>query len=447
LTLEEVVRAVMETYPLVRVAELDRTMADADVRSAQGGFDTSWKTKFSTTPLGYYNYTNLDTLVEQPTRLWGTSFFAGYRRGIGKYPVYSGDKETLSFGEFRVGALLPLWRNGAIDRRRANVARAEAGVQVAQTQFTQQQIDLIRTVSQRYWDWAAAGQRLLIARGVLSLAVERDAGLATRVEKGDVPAIERTDNARAILQRQAQVVSAERSLQQAALELSMYLRGSDGKLVVPDSRRLPTLLPDPSLPVPASLPDAIRQAWARRPDLKRLDALRQQADIEVAVAVNQTSPSIDAQAMISRDLGDGNETLRPTHLEVGVLLDIPLQNRVASGRRDAAKIQRLKVQTQQQFARDRITTDVRDAFSAVETAYQRASVTKREVQLATQLEQAERSRFQYGDSTLLIVNLREQASADARLREIDALVDAQKSWATYRAVLGHGAAAGDLKRP
>jgi hypothetical protein len=65
------------------------------------------------------------------------------------------------------------------------------------------------------------GQTVAIFRTLLTIAEARDKGLLERVKHGDVPVFERKDNERAILQRRAQLVTAERGLQQAAIELSL----------------------------------------------------------------------------------------------------------------------------------------------------------------------------------------------------------------------------------
>ena len=48
--------------------------------------------------------------------------------------------------------------------------------------------------------------------------------------------------------------------------------------------------------------------------------------------------------------------------------------------------------------------------------------------LATQ----ERARFSLGEGTLLVVNLREQAEAEAALREVDAQAEFQRALAAWR---------------
>jgi len=61
------------------------------------------------------------------------------------------------------------------------------------------------------------------------------------------------------------------------------------------------------------------------------------------------------------------------------------------------------------------------------------------VELARELERGERKKFEAGDSTLFMVNLREQATADAAVRVVDGTADAYKAWLSYLAALGQTA--------
>ncbi|MBX3217750.1 MAG: TolC family protein, partial [Labilithrix sp.] len=88
------------------------------------------------------------------------------------------------------------------------------------------------------------------------------------------------------------------------------------------------------------------------------------------------------------------------------------------------------------YMKDKITLEVRDAAAGTDAAAARLGLARRELELAQQLEQAERQRFDMGDSTMLFVNIREQATFDAARRELDTLLDHHKALALYRAVVG-----------
>lgn len=443
-TLPRVLDRIDRAHPLLSAAERERAIADAELLAAEGAFDPTWRTRAGATPFGYYQPVTVDSTVTLPTTAHGLSLFAGYRLGVGTYtgfPTYDG-RETNALGELRAGVSLPLWRNGSIDRARATIARAEVGRDVASLGVAQQRLELRRAGTVRYWEWVAAGRRLDVARSLLALATERDEALAARVSRGDLPAYERADNQRAVAQREGLAVAARRALEQSAIELSLFLRDDGGRAVVPGDDALPAALPEPAALDVACAARAEREAPRRRPETARLEALRTQQDIERRWADNQRRPAVDLSVAASQDLGAGPDNRRDAVLDVALTVEVPVRNRVATGRERAAREGMARAEDQLRFARDRVEADVRDARSALEAARQRVDVARREHELAQSIAQAERQRFAQGEGTLLFVNLREQASAEAALRVIDALAEYHRARAAW-----HYATATDARAP
>lgn len=436
LRLEELLASVDRSFPLLKAAELEQAIADGDARSAEGGFDVAWKTRATVIPVGYYESTRIESTVEKPTAIWGITPFAGWRLGRGEFPIYYGQLQTLEYGELRAGLNVPLWRNGPTDRRRASLERAELGRRIASLSITQQRIEYRRAAAHRYWTWAAAGRRLAIANELLDNVVARDAGLEVRVSRGDLPPIERTDNARAIEQRKSQVALAARNLEQASIELGLFWRDDTGRpLSLAD--RTPPALPEPG-PEPSVKAD-LDAAAAQRPEPTRFALTRKQSQVELDWAENQRALGIDLQLAGSQDVGramPSRPDLSKPVFEASVLVDVPLQTRQAQGRADAATATLRRAEQQQAFAKERIEADVRDAHSAIRRSRERLGAARREVSLARELESAERLRFEQGDSHLLTVNIREQQTAEAELREVDALMDYHRAVADLRAARG-----------
>jgi outer membrane protein, heavy metal efflux system len=435
LTLPEVTRSAALRFPLVIAALRDHEAAQGDLLAAAGSFDPTLRAS-GTIALGGYPSQRVDVVIEQPTPLWGASVFAGYRLGLGLFPAYDEKIATNRGGEVRGGLRVPLLRDGAIDRRRASISRAELGVELARLGVEQQRLEVTRLAAQRYWDWLAAGRRVAIARAWRDLATARDADLATRLQRGDVPEAERAENERTILQREAQLASMDRALVEAANELSLFLRDAAGAPVTPTIARMPAALPDPS-PTDANGARADEDlALMRRPDLARLEAQAAQARVDLDLSRNQRLPAVDVIVSGSSDLGPGDAARAKPVFEASVMVDVPLPGRAPEGRARAARAITARVDAQASLARDRVVTEVRNAAVSVTTARTRVGLAARELALAERLARAELDRFQLGDSTLLIVNLREQASAEAALRHVDALADYHKAVAAYRAILG-----------
>lgn len=428
----------LQRYPLLMAAQTDVDWAEGEARAARGAFDPVLKSRANIDPMGYYHNQQLDTVLEAPTPFWGTTFFGGYRLGLGDFASYDQKLATRSQGEVRGGMQVPLWRNGPIDRRRANIGRAELGRAIADLSVLQQEIEIVRLATQRYWEWVAAGQRLKIIRDLLTITQVRDVQIAGRVAHGDLPAIERLENTRAMVSREAMVKSAERQLQQAAIELSLFVRDAHGQPMLLQEHQLPGALPDPHVVDVHAIQEGIALAQTKRPEAKRMALIRDQNQIELRFAKNQFAPGIDLMLGASYDLGRGDVRLGEPEMEVGVMLDVPTLFRTSRGRIASAQAGLVKAEHQTTFAQDRIAADVRDAMSAMDVASQRAVLAKRERAIAHELEIAERKRFDLGESTLLFVNLREQFAIEASLREVDALMDFHRSDASYRAALGTG---------
>ncbi len=296
-------------YPSLRAAGRDREAAAGERLAAEGGFDPQWRTRFSSSPIGYYQPLTVDSALVQPTQLWGASFFAGYRLGqplsYTGFAVYDGKAETTAIGELRLGFTLPLWRNRGIDRARASLRRAEIGQEIADLSVLQQQLETARTATLRYWEWVAAGRRLAVQQSLLDLAQARDEGLGQRVARGDIPPFERTDNRRAIVQREGAVVAARRALEQATIELALYLRDAEGRATLAEVARLPPGLPDPPALDAACLRQAEALASRLRPEARRFERQRDREEVERAWADNQRMPAIDLVVAASQDLGPG----------------------------------------------------------------------------------------------------------------------------------------------
>lgn len=447
LELRTVVDSVQRVLPTLVAAERDRDAANAELLAAEGGFDPQLRARGMIYPVGYYRYGTVDVSVEQPTPLWGISVFAGYRLGAplvpgsSGIPDYYGNLQTNTGGEVRAGLTVPILRNGIIDRRRANIQVRGQGRQIAEADLLRTRIDATRVATIRYWEWAAAGRKLSIARDLLRVARDRDVGLRTRAEAGDLPRYEWQDNQRTVLSRESGVVNALQTLQRAAIELGLYYRDAEGRPLLATEPQLPASLPLPDLAFTAFAGQPAREdeAVARRPELARFVAQRAQARVEVDVARNQMLPAIDVVAQVSQDIGasfSSSDTRGRTELSAGVVLEVPLVMRQQIGRVRSAEATLSRIDAQQTFARDRVVADVRDAATQLRAALDRVEITRREVDVATQVEQAERERFRQGDSNIFLVNQREQATAEARVRQVDAITDWLRARAAFRAAMG-----------
>lgn len=436
LSLDEVLAASLRAFPGLLSTEQRKQVAEGEYQTAEGGFDTLVTSQNRWSVAGIYENQFNDVGIEQPTGLWGATFFGGWRRGAGDYPVYEGKSQTADSGEARLGVKIPLWRNREIDSRRAKLQQAELGKLIANHDYDKALLDLRRLVSVRYWDWVMAGQRLKVADRLLQIAEQRDAGIRKRAAAGDIADFEALDNQRAILERRERRVAAQRLLEQSAIQLSLYWRDAEGQPQLPSSELLPDGFPSQEPALNLDMAEAISTAQSLRPELKRLMLQKRQTETELELQNNQRAPGVDVSIMGAKDLGYSSQKINRDELYMGLNIDIPLQQRAAGGRAQsaAANLQRLK--WDQQLLEDRINNEIQDALSSIDAARKRVAISREQWRAAQKLEEGEQSRFELGDSTLLFVNLREIANGDAALMAAEAQSQLFKAHADYQAALG-----------
>jgi len=97
-----------------------------------------------------------------------------------------------------------------------------------------------------------------------------------------------------------------------------------------------------------------------------------------------------------------------------------LQRREAKGAVESITAQIARLEIERNFARDRIIAEVRDSFSALVAAHDALQQTRLNVDLAQQVEDAESERLKQGATDLFALQIREQATFDAKVLDVEA---------------------------
>ena len=258
--------------------------------------------------------------------------------------------------------------------------------------------------------------------------------LKTQSESGLIARIVLTDNRRLIVSRELAMVQARRRFEAAGLALSLFYRDGQENPTVATRDRLPPSLPIPVGPEASLLQQDLQRSLTVRPELKRLSLTQDKLEVDRRLARNQLLPNLDAGVSANRDYGDRRyKDQTETEVQVGVELRVPLQRREAKGRVAEVESQLEQITHEQQFARDRIQTEVRDSFSAWSAAHEQTLQARLNVELAVELQEAETERFMRGATDLLALQLREQAAFDAQVSAVDIDADCFRAQADYRA--------------
>jgi outer membrane protein TolC len=297
-----------------------------------------------------------------------------------------------------------------------------------------QQLDFIRTATISYYNWVAAGYRLQLANQLLEIARNRQTAITEMVARGAQAPIVKIDNERLVISRELALVSARRLLEAHGIELSLFYRDASDQPIRPASNQIPTAFPPVKGPGPEELPNDIAKALMFRPEIRRVELNIEKNAIDQRLARNNLLPNLDLSLEANQAIGtQSQKDIDRTELEARIDLKVPIQRREAKGRLAVTEGQFTQLMRDRQFTRDQITATVQDAHSALQAARDQIKQTDRNVELAEQLEKAESARFDQGAADLLALQIREQATFDARLIQLQAKADFFRALANYRA--------------
>ena len=437
LGLDEVLAASRFHAPQVLEALARVRGAEAKLLTTEGAFDTLFNANVDTRPTGFYSGSDAGVRVMQPLATNGGSVYAGYDVSRGTFPSYQADNFTARYGRFTAGTVFSLLRDREIDDRRFNRAMASADIVLADNDRLMVAIGVQARAIAAWNNWVIAGQRVAVYKALLQLALDRQAGFKRQVAEGLRPTILLTENEQNILRRQTLVVQSEQALEQAAVALSLFWRDADGNPQVPTPDRLP-----PRLGAPLPIADDLLAALENRPDLRVVDVRMAQARQRLLLDRNNFLPKLDLKAEVNQFVGDvgvGGRAYTGTESKVGVTLSVPLQQRTARGRLGQTQAELEGFQQRRRFLEDQIRVEIGALSIAARQSRRLLGIAIDEQDRALTMAAAERRRFQEGASDFFLVNIREEAAADAQVRRLDA---------AFRQIVAHAdlaAATADLK--
>lgn len=441
LTEPQIVGDVLSQFPVIQMSQQELKVAEGQELSARGNFDIvlegDWKES-----TGNYENSVLDSRIKKPTSIFGLDLYAGFRKSQGDIPVYYGEDETLDRGEWNVGLNLPLLRGFYIDKRRAEFYKSELQVSRKSLQLRATELKEIEKALFAFWNWKVALERWRIQKELLDIAQSRDQWLEKRAKAGDIAEFERKDNLRTILVRKSALLQADVELKAREMQLNVFITDANLKKNINTSLQ-PNKNIEARWPIPTHMlsllkpvNELVNLAIKERPEFAEIATELSQLEIEKDLQKNQFLPKLDFKAEYSKDRGIGSPKLNDDNTTLGLQLQLPLQYRSIRGQNNQISANIKKVELERQLLERQWRAELETLQKNLSVAYERRELSLEEYSLAQQLEKGERLRFRQGDTNVLIVNLREQASAEASLRVVETTAEVLRTYAALEVRVG-----------
>lgn len=421
LTLIEVLHSIDRHYPEVKIACLEIAKANGVLINAQGQFDPSLEGTARSQPVGGYINNYGDTQLTLPTVYNGVKLFAGYRNGEGNWPIYYQNYLTNSGGEYRAGLSLPLLRDRLIDKERTKLLSSAQSILVKQEDAEAVKLRIYQEAITAYWQWVEAGLQLNTFQQLLQLAQKRQHAIEQQAHQGDLPKLAITENMQQIVQREQLLNQGKMIFEQASINLSIYYRDKRGTPFIPSKNDLP-LLSNASIPVTQN-----RASIIDHPRIKKLRNYSKIIKIKRDLARNELLPQLDATAYAFKQYGSGGYPLLiPQAAMLGVSFKLPLLQRQAKGNLIQAQSELRQLSVEKRFLYEKLNNEFSKILIGIKRSTQQVMLLKKELDLAQKVQRGEAKKFYEGDSTLFLVNQREQATTQVKLNTLHAEIELEQ---------------------
>jgi outer membrane protein TolC len=416
ITEQDLVKSVLENFPLIQEAELKANAAKGELTSAEGAFDHKLIFKSRNRLEDKYDNQYFEATLERQTAFGGTSLVAGHRQGQGNFPAYDGKFRTSGAGEIFAGLSVPILRNLKTDEFRTNLKIKDIEKKQADLGVVLKKMVYLHKALTLYYKWILETQKLKINKSIFELAKIRHDMIERKYKAGDIERIKVTDNQRAIDKRSGEIVKNEIELNKIRAELAIYLRDENGSAI-----SIP-LESNPEFILKKDEQALFSKDISSNPQVKILDLERDKLKLE-SIFFDQTKlPGLNLELLGSKELSQ-NTPYDSDTLQVAVKFDFPIENRKAEGKSVSYSYKVLAIDKNRQFLESELTQQLNFFIQASIDSKMRWEITSKEFEGSKMMAEAEKKRWAQGASDLFTVNLREQDVADVEIRRWTALYD------------------------
>lgn len=430
-TFPNFVDVVLANHPVSQQARLVAEQARAELRQAWGAFDpkfvATWDQKrYSGTE--YFSY--VDAALKIPLPI-GADVTLAYNRSMGQY--INPDRRTVGEGTFAAGISLPLGQRIITDERRTALQQARAARDAGDAERVGILNKLLFSAAKDYGAWYESWRRRAIAQEGEALADFRLRAVRQRVANGESAPIDTVEALLELQRRQVTRYETEALFYVSTLNLTAYLWDDAGRAapLPPDAK--PVLDGVGLGGIDSTRLDALLQLATRRnPDLLKVQAKVQQAEADRLLATQGLLPFAEAKLSGLAERGSDVDFFDRGRLnqnyKAGLTIESPVLFLKETGKFGATGAKLEFQQFERERLRREVEFDTRAAMFDIANLERLLDRQRSSVRNARLLRDAEQIRFENGESTLLILNLRERLVLDeaAKLAALEGKVAAAR---------------------
>ena len=413
-TEEEFLSVVRQFHPVARQAGLGVRIARAGLLASRGAFDPSVKLQQNDKIFDGTNYYDVQGGELKIPTWYGIDLYAGMEQQLGDRLNPEETRGRMSY----VGIGLPV-QHLLMDKRRAALQQAKLFVRESEAVQLAQVNELLGEALTDYWTWWEQYQLYRLVDSSLTNALQRLNLVRTSVRLGERAAIDTVEALTQVQSFTLQKADAFTRLQKARFSLSVHLWKEDGEAYLLPEKVVPQ---EPS-PVTAPTLDELLTASATHPELQQYNFQLSALQVERRLKFFNLFPDLDLKY---QQLGKGYSLGKPVsnpwfqnNYRFGVSLSVPLRLSQGRGEYQAARLKIEQTGLKQDYKRAQIGAKLRQFYVEWQQTTEQVNVQDRLVANYLVLQRGEETKFFNGESSLFLINTREQKTLESKQKLIE----------------------------
>lgn len=417
LTFDRFMEIVRTHHPVARIGDLRVESGEAELIKAKGGFDPKIQVDHYQKSFGQSDYfNNWYGKISMPTPL-GIGFQGGIERNVGSY--LNPENFTGNSNLYFAGVMVPLGNGLLIDERRSNLWMAEKLRDIGLEERRILLNDLYFDATIAYLNWFRSFHQMNQVERILNLAEVRQQGVRNSVLLGDRAPIDSVETSVQVQNRLIQYQKLKANWIKSQQNLSLFLWSEDHMPMALN----PVLIPEDmeSNLIPADFFTIDNWISIDHPVMARYQLEVDRLLIEKRLMTEQLKPEVNILYNFLTDSPTEAGTLSINDYKLGLAVSMPIFLRKERG---ALQKTKLKIEENElkltQKSRE-LENKVIALTAMLEVMEQQLEAQRRANEQYKTLFEAEQRLFQVGESSIFMINSRENSYTQSSLKLIETM--------------------------
>ncbi|WP_010181844.1 TolC family protein [Aquimarina agarilytica] len=413
---QEFLSFVKKHHPIIKQANLNLSMGEANLLKSRGGFDPKIEIDYQNKEFKKQEYYDILNATFKIPTWYGVEFKANFEENTGVFlnPQNNVPKNGLYSAGLSVSALEGL----LINDRMATLKKAKFFLEQTKAERSLLVNELIYQATLAYFDWIKATTEETIYDDSLKNAQTRFKATKRSVETGDKAAIDSIEAKITLQSRQLGLEAARLKRIKSAFKVSNFLWLNDIPLDLQ-----PNIKPNvPETTIVASLleindPRIDSLQLDNHPKIQALNYKIKSLNVDKNLKLNKLLPKLDLNYNFISSSPEQIDTFNQREYKAGIKFSTPLFLRKERGDLKLAKFKLQDANYERSAQNLAIRNKINMAYAEINSLDKQFSLIEKMVVNYKTMLNAEERKFFLGESSLFLVNSREQKLINSQLKQ------------------------------